>query len=200
MMDPDDAAEMLLEEMARKTGKQLSDSDVLDVGCGTRFAVGIHNRGIAIKRYTGIDIDQKLIKWLQSIVKDKNLEFIHWPVKNPAYNPDGLEMSEFSSLPTNKVFDVISFFSVFTHLNPADAKKMLEFCRPRLKPNGRVFLTAFVVETIEGYEEGKPDQPSLVSRFGKRFFERIIAEKGFVIDAVYPKQQLMASQYVLARN
>jgi len=200
VMAPDDAAEMLLGEMARKTGKSLADSDVLDVGCGTRFAIGIHNRGIAIRHYTGIDIDERLIKWLQANVVDKNLEFVHWPVKNPVYNPNGVEMLQMSSMPTDRVFDIISFFSVFTHLNPPDAKKMLELCRPRLKLDGRIFLTAFVADTVQEYEEGKPDQPSLVSIFGKQFFEQMIAEEGFRIVASYPRQTLMAPHYVLARE
>lgn len=199
-MDPDDAAAMLLMELAKKTGKKLPDIDLLDVGCGTRFAVGIYNGGIPIKSYTGIDIDERLIKWLKSNVADERMEFVHWPVRNPVYNPSGLEMREFPSLPISRVFDVISFFSVFTHLDPSDAKKMLEFCRPRLKLDGRVFLTAFVIDELDGYEEGNPDRPSLVSRFGRRLFETIVSEEGFVIEASHPKQKLMAPHFVLSRK
>lgn len=198
VMDPDDAAAHLLAEMAHKAGKDLATADVLDIGCGTRFAVGILNKPIPIGSYTGVDVYGQLVDWLRLNVADPRQQFIHWPVRNPEYNPGGKPMEAFPGFPTERTFDIVCFFSVFTHLDPADARTMLRFSLPRLRPDGRVFLTAFIADDVEGYVEGQPDRPSLMSRYGRSLFEGILAEAGFAIVAVHPRVQLMAPQYVLA--
>jgi SAM-dependent methyltransferase len=198
IMPPDEAARYLLDEVAAKTGKALPQSDILDVGCGVRFACGIHNLEVPVKSYTGIDIEPRLIRWLKANIPDANLSFHFWPVKNPEYAPDGQPMSEFPGFPVAGGFDIITFFSVFTHLNDGDARIMLRFSKAVLNPGGRIFLTAFVDGAVENYQEGNAERPSLVSKYNIGYFENIVAEQGLRVESRHPAQKLMASHYVLA--
>jgi hypothetical protein len=52
----------LINLATRSVGLQdLSDTDVLDVGCGVRFTQAIVNRRIPIKSYTGIEVYRPLV-------------------------------------------------------------------------------------------------------------------------------------------
>lgn len=194
---PDDAAEYLQREMEAQTGKRLDESSILDVGCGTRFAIAIHNKKLDVGNYTGIDIDAPMVAWLQKNLPE--MTFVHWPVHNPTYNPNGVPLQDQGSFPVVGKYDVICFFSVFTHLNEADARAMLGLAMKSLAEEGRLFLTVFVDEA-EGYREGVPERPSLVSKFGQTLFEEIVEDAGFVIVGFQGARQLMAPQYALKRR
>ncbi len=75
---------------------------------------------------------------------------------------------------------------------------MLEFSKKALNRNGRVFLTVFVSEQTEEYEEGNPDRPSLVSKFRTDFFEELVAEAGLAVVSKYPAMKLAGPHYILA--
>jgi SAM-dependent methyltransferase len=196
-MSPDEATRHLLGLVGERTGKDLASSKILDMGCGTRFAAGIFNLRLLVYKYVGIDIDKDLIDWLIKNIESPNMEFFHWPVRNPEYNPDGRPIQELSKIPVNEYFDIIIFFSVFTHLSPSDTRKMLELSKASLADRGRIFLTVFVHDDVDLYKEGNPDRPSLASRYNRAFFENIVSESGFEIERRYPKEQLMAPQYIL---
>jgi SAM-dependent methyltransferase len=196
-MNPDDAAKHLLQNVEAKTGKVISNSRLIDIGCGTRFGVGIRNHKIPIKYYCGIDIDRELISWMQENIATDCLHFVHWPVQNPEYNPDGADITEMTELPVEGLFDVATFFSVFTHLNPDDSSHLLRLTRRVLTRNGCVFLTAFVKPDIDVYQEGNPDRPSLISLHPKKSFEKLVRGAGFEIVANFLPEPLMAHQYVL---
>ncbi len=198
IMEPDEAAEYLLRLVEERTGKPIEQSRILDVGCGTRFASGIVNRELQVGCYHGIDIEKKMIDWLSRTVDDPRLEFVHWHVHNPVYQPDGTRMQEMDGFPLAGPYDIVTFFSVFTHLDPDDARTMLEFTRKALAPDGRAFLTVFISESENEYEEGDPDRPGLFSRYNRVFFERIIGEAGLEIVGQFPSVKLAAPQYVLA--
>lgn len=198
IMEPDAAAEYLLGLVEERTGKLIRDSNILDIGCGTRFASGIVNREIEIGGYHGIDVEGMLIEWLNKTIDDPRLKFFHWPVHNPVYQPTGTEMKAMDGFPVTENYDIITFFSVFTHLDPDDARTMLQFTRKALKDDGCAFLTVFVSDSESDYEEGNPARPGLVSRYNKAFFEKIIDEAGLNIVGQFPSVKLAAPQYVLA--
>jgi len=65
----EETGSFLIELATQRLGLDtLADSEVLDIGCGVRFAQTIVNRRIPIKRYTGIEVDSQFdIVWLFSV-------------------------------------------------------------------------------------------------------------------------------------
>jgi SAM-dependent methyltransferase len=147
-----DGAVWLIEHMCRHIGTpDLDGLDVLDFGCGVRFAQAIVNRGLAIKRYVGVDVHREMIDFLTANVSDPRLEFVHLDAHNALYNPTGQPLSKLT-VPEieGRRFDLICLFSVFTHLAPPDYAAMLRLLRRFVKPDGRLFYTLFINERTDG--------------------------------------------------
>ena len=52
-------------------------------------------------------------------MSDPRFEFHHFDARNELYNPTGTPLADFEELPVGSArFDLISLFSVFTHLTP----------------------------------------------------------------------------------
>ena len=198
IMPPDDATEFLLSQVEVRTGKKLADTRILDVGCGTRFGVGINNKSLQVGEYVGIDIIEPMMKWLNENVTHPNCNFRYWDVKNPEYRPTGKSMSEFDRFPVEGQFDIILFFSVFTHLAPDDAREMLRLSKNSLKAGGKLFLTVFVDNLTQEYKDEFEARPSLMSKYNTNYFEMLVAESGFEVESRFPPSKLMANSYVLS--
>ena len=142
------AALRLLELLATTIGQaDLGATSVLDMGCGTKFTAAIVNHGVPIRRYVGIDTDAEVIEFLAQHVDDPRLDFHHLDVHNDLYNQTGQPLSSFDRLPVgDERFDVISLFSVFTHLAPHDYTAMLRLLRPHVEPDGRLLYSVFIDE------------------------------------------------------
>ncbi len=109
--------------LLRKVG--LADGmRLVDLGCGSgRLASALH-AGMSIS-YVGIDIVQQLLDYAKS--KAPRYEFIrHRDLSIP--QPDASA-------------DMVSAFSLFTHLLHAESYIYLEECRRILKPGGRVVFS-----------------------------------------------------------
>jgi len=173
--------------MRRVDLKSLEDVDVLDVGCGVRFTMTIINRNIPIKSYTGLEVHKPIIDFLNKKVApyDKRFKFVYWNVKNEMYNPEGVELSDWERLPVAEYFDLIWLFSVFTHLNPTDARAMLQILRKHIREEGRLFFSAFIDDDLEGFEDRAKDSPLLNAYYERRYMELIIEETGWRIEAAF---------------
>lgn len=129
----------------------LTDHDVLDVGCGTKFTEAFVNHQIAIKSYVGVDVYGEMIQFLRENVTDPRFEYFHINVRNELYNPDAPPMTDTTDLGVGgRTFDVIWLFSVFTHLAPDDYRTMLKTLRRYIRPKGRLIYTLFIDELTEG--------------------------------------------------
>src|SRR4051812_38480949 len=85
---PENTGSILINLVVERLGlKDLSESDVLDVGCGVRITQAIIKRDIPIKSYTGVDVHCPLIEYLQREVDDPRFSFSHWNARNAMYNP-----------------------------------------------------------------------------------------------------------------
>jgi SAM-dependent methyltransferase len=148
----DDVAVWLIEHMCSHLDlDNLGDSEVLDMGCGIKFTHALINRSLPIKRYVGIDVYKEMIDFLRENVDDPRFEYFHIDVHNERYNPDGDALSNDTRLPIGESrFDIISLFSVFTHLAPPDYRTMLRILRRYVKPDGRLFYTLYIDEDTEG--------------------------------------------------
>jgi SAM-dependent methyltransferase len=125
----------------------LSQSTVLDMGCGTKFTQAILEYDIAIKQYVGIDVYRDMIEHLRSEVSDPRFEYHHMNTHNEMYNPNGDALSASTSLPVEEsAFDIICLFSVFTHLAPHDYASMLRMLRAYIKDTGKLIFSLYIDE------------------------------------------------------
>src|SRR5271165_899734 len=124
MASPAQTGYSLLEYMASRMGlKDLGECDVLDFGCGGRFAESILNLDYPVKTYVGLDVFKPLMDFLTENVHDPRLKFYHVNLASTYFNPTGEIMSARTKLPVaEKSFDVACMFSVITHQQPNDAK------------------------------------------------------------------------------
>lgn len=80
----------LLQYMAERIGiPDLAGLDILDFGCGSRFAEAITTHDIPLRSYVGIDVYKEMIEFLTQNVNDDRLSFHHVNARNPKYNKSG---------------------------------------------------------------------------------------------------------------
>lgn len=181
----ENGGQFLLELLARRLGRSdLRDVALLDLGCGVRFTQSLINRAIPFKSYTGIDVDRNLIQWLQEHVqsRDARFKFILWDVFNALYNsaPTARPMSAFNRLPADGEFDVITAFSVFTHLGPDDAEQMLRLVRRSIRADGYLFFSAFCHDSsVATFKDANPDVPLSEAYYGREFLEQLLCRTGW---------------------
>lgn len=122
-------------------------SDVLDMGCGTKFTQAFLDYKLPLQHYTGIDVYAEMIAYLQQQVRDPRFEYHHMNIHNAMYNVDGLPLTAETRLPVRgRQFDVICLFSVFTHLAPHDYVNMLKVMRPCIRDHGQLIFSLYLDE------------------------------------------------------
>ncbi len=188
-LDPDETGALMIDQALTALGlDDLSNSSVLDVGCGVRFTQTIINRGLPLKSYTGVDVEPKLIKWLKHNVSDSRFTYAHWKVRNAMYNKRGKPFTRESRLPVDGKFDVIWLFSVMTHLSPDDTDAMLAVLRRHVAPEGRLLFTAIIDDEVDGFVDRVPDKPLLNAVFSNAYMTQLIEKNGWRVERVIPKQ------------
>ena len=184
----DESAKEIIALMAERLGlADFRDTNILDVGCGTRFSAYMINNEVPVKSYTGIDVDEEIIDFLQTAASpvDARFHYAHWPVRNALYNPAGAPLSLQTHLPVAGSFDVIWLFSVFTHLDPDDAAAMLRILRQHIASHGKLIFTCRFNNTVDGFVDRIPEQPLLRAVFSQTLMEKMIIESGWTIDHFY---------------
>jgi len=168
----------------------LSNKDVLDIGCGVRFTQTIINRDIPIKSYTGVDIDKPLIEYLQKNVEDSRFSFYYWHTYNKMYNAGGERLNEKSELPMpkNKKFDAIWMFSVITHNDPRDTESLLFILRRHIQKDGYLLFSAFIDNNIDSFEDRIKDQPLLNAYYNEYFLRKIILKTEWQVKSYHDKR------------
>jgi SAM-dependent methyltransferase len=166
----------------------LRNTDVLDIGCGVRFAQTIINRDIPIKSYTGVDVDRNAIEFLQTEVDDDRFTFAHWDVRNPRSNPNDVHrLSRSTLLPVVGTFDAIWMFSVVTHLDPHDTDALLAILRRAIRPHGALLFSTFLDTEIDTYREDNPDRPSAKTLYNEHFLRELVSRNQWEVQAKYPR-------------
>jgi SAM-dependent methyltransferase len=168
----------------------LSNKDVLDVGCGVRFAQTIINRNLPIQSYTGIDIDRPLIDYLTDNVHDSRFSFQYWDVYNELYNRSGHRLTKHLHLPLNHTqkFDLIWMYSVITHTYPADTECLLTILRRSIKADGRLLFSALLDPTIASFDDRVKDQPLAMAYYNDLFLRQLIVKTGWHLEVLSDKR------------
>jgi SAM-dependent methyltransferase len=189
--------------LCRALGRtDLDGVELLDVGCGTKIVKTLLDGSIPIGHYTGVDIYSPVIDWLNANVSDPRFEFHHFDARNDLYNPGGTPLAGFSELPVGSArFDLISLFSVFTHLNPEDYVAMLHLLRKYVKPNGTLLFSLFLNDPenpspVARALEAKlaSGDPAVVARAQAVVAKALAAKDRGFLDEI-PEQPLMQARY-----
>ena len=163
-------------------------SSLLEIGCGPgRLAIGLLRYLGPINWYHGIDIDRKAIQWCTRFISryHPTFRFEAIDASHDRYNPTGQPMDERFSLPfAAESFDIIYLHSVFANMVEYDVRVYAREFQRLLKPDGRVFLTAFVEEEVppvtlnpEGYVMPCTG-PLHIARYEKTFFFSLFTDHG----------------------
>ena len=126
---------------------------VLDIGCGIgRMAVPLTQYlDVEKGRYNGLDPVEGGIAWCRRFITPvyPNFTFQRLDIAHKLYNPQGKISGEALKLPyPERQFDFVIMTSVVTHLPPDEVLVYLREVARMLKPGGRLFMTAFVVDGI----------------------------------------------------
>lgn len=194
---PENTGSILIQLALVRLGlTDLANSDVLDIGCGVRFAQAIINRDIPIKSYTGVDVHLALIEYLQREVDDPRFSFAHWNAENGKYNPTGVKLRPESSLPVQGNFDLIWLFSVFTHLDPSDANALLAILRRYVRPGGALFFSVFIDPAIETFQAKIPERPLDHPCYSEKYLRELAVKNGWLVSAVHGPRQFIQHHVV----
>jgi SAM-dependent methyltransferase len=195
---PENTGSILMNLVVERLGlKDLSESDILDVGCGVRFTQAIVNRQIPVRSYTGVDVHRPLIEYLQREVDDPRFLFSCWDAHNAKYNPKGAKIAPESCLPIEGTFDIIWLFSVFTHLDPSDANAMLAILRRHIRPDGSMLFSAFLDDKIDSFEDRRPDHPLSYPCYAERYLRELVMANGWNVSSVNPPSREHFIQHYL---
>jgi len=187
---PADIGVSLLQYMCERIGiSDLAGLDVLDFGCGTRFADSIVNRCLPLKSYVGIDVDKPMIDFLRSNVVDPRMSFFHLNARNIVYNPDGEPIDAAAALPIgNRRFDLACMFSVITHQMPDDARAIFSVLRRYVRSKSWLFFSAKFEEGDFGYRESMPESPTALSIYTPALIKVILKGAGWRVVSMVPPQ------------
>jgi SAM-dependent methyltransferase len=159
--------------------------DVLDVGCGVRFAAAIVNRGISIGSYTGVDVSRPIVDFLSAnLAHDLRFRFHHWNARNAMYNPEGEDMAALA-LPVEGDYDAIWMFSVVTHLDPGDTATLLAKLRNHVRPAGKLLFSAFIDDAVESFDDRAVNTLEN-AYYGRRVMESLIENAGWRVESEHP--------------
>lgn len=171
-----------------------ASSSILDIGCGVgRLPIGLLAEFGEFTGYTGVDVDATSIHWCRTHIEARHpgMRFVHLDVANPRYNRNGQPITDAFRLPwESDEFDAIFLYSVFSHMEKDDVCAYLKEFRRVLRPQGGVFLTAFVESGVSDVAVNPPDYGPLrwrgalhCVRYSDSFFERLAGESGLEIVA-----------------
>src|SRR5262249_38985285 len=126
---------------------------VLEIGCGPgRMALPLTGYLAADGRYVGVDVVARAIRWCQLHITPRhpNFTFLHADLFNRRYNPRGAIQARDYVFPfLDGSFDFVFLTSVFTHMDPEDARHYLHEIARLLQPTGRLFCTWFLLNDAQ---------------------------------------------------
>ena len=158
------------------------DDDVLDLGCGFgRVAIPLADYLAPSASYRGVDVVPEAVTWCQRHIGNRhpNFMFQHADLANTLYNPGGsLTAAEYSFPFPDSSFSVVFAASLFTHMLSGGVAHYLGETARVLRPDGRLFATFFVLDSVAWELVHRPGHGSP--------FTRSVGD-AFVIDPSQPE-------------
>lgn len=120
---------------------------VLDIGCGTGRMAAPLTTFLTTGTYDGFDIVERSIKWCQKAYAPfPNFRFHFVDLHNKRYNRGRISAEQYRFPFPDQSFDFVFLTSVFTHMQKKDVAHYLTEIARVLAPEGRAFLTAFLLD------------------------------------------------------
>lgn len=168
------------------TLKPLEQARILDWGCGCKISQAIVEYDISVRQYVGVDIDRPMLDHLiRTNPLPTVLSYLHRDIQNAMYNPDGPPMRDVLLAERDLqvgAFDLVTMFSVITHMSPDDTRTLLTFLRTRVHEDGVLLFTAFVNDEADvNFYDQEPDKPLLRATYRRSYLEHIIEASGWRI-------------------
>ena len=188
IMTPEESGRWLLERMRQQIGfSSYAKTRLLDFGCGVRFSQALVNTDFRIGFYVGIDIDRPMIEFLQKEVRSDSFQYIFVDAYHPMYNPRGTLRSSELELPLSESdFDIVCMFSVITHQNPDDSRRIFYLLRQHVTVDGHLFFTCFLDDSISDYEDRSPDKNGGRCFYNSRFLTDLVESVGWRFSSSAP--------------
>lgn len=186
---PADTGVQLLNYMCERIGiPDLAGRDVLDFGCGARFADSIINRNVPVGSYVGVDVYKEMIDFLVENATDPRLSFYHLDAENPLYNMEGAPLGPNTRLPVgDRLFDVLCMFSVITHQSPGNAASIFAILRRYAKKDGRLFFSAYLDDSKGDHHEVFPEKPNLLAAYAPAYLTGLLETAGWRVLSIVPR-------------
>lgn len=156
---------------------------ILDFGCGVKLVQALLEQDYGHVRYAGVDVYAEMIDYLRSHVNDPRFEFGTLNFHNAMYNKKGMPMTAESRLPiADDLFDIITMFSVITHMVPEDALATFRILRGYAAPGAKLIFSTFIdAAQTEDFIDKVPDRPLLNAFYRKEFLDGLIERGGWLI-------------------
>jgi len=189
-----DSAVASIALLAREIGvDDLSEKNVLDIGCGVKFTQAFYGLEIPVMRYHGVDVDRDMIAFLSANVKHSKFTYKHIDIYNAMYHKSGPPLSADIDIgAAGRTFDLICLFSVFTHLEPNDYRAMLALVRKYIAAHGTLVFTSFIDNSIsEDFKDSDPKRPLLKAVYRESAINAFVTEASWSVERVvqHPGQQ-----------
>lgn len=195
-------------EQLRRLVTLSSRTRLLDLGCGPgRLLIGLLREHVEFASYLGVDVDPAAVEWAGANLQARRprIAFERVDVLNERYNRDGTSAVRLPVADRSR--DVVTLFSVFSHMRLADVAQNLDEIARVLAPDGKVVLTAFVEQGVPAETENPEGYltswrgPLHCVRFDRHVLESMMHGAGFVVDAfAYRQHRGTQSIYVLRRR
>jgi SAM-dependent methyltransferase len=136
---------------------------MLDIGSGMgRKTIPLLSYLDDTARYIGLDIDRDQVRWCSRNITPRNFRFtfIHVDLFNKFYNHSGaIPPSKFVLPFPDNSFDVVSLWSVFTHMYPDDVAHYLAEIGRVLRPGGQLASSYYLIndDALAALKNGKTD-------------------------------------------
>lgn len=165
--------------------RPIAGSTILDFGCGVKLTQGLYERDSPQRRYVGLDVYRQMIEYLQECLQDDpKYSYATVNFQNTMYNREGVRMTADSVLPIDdQHFDIITMFSVITHMEPEDARAILQILRRYAGSDTLLLFSTFIDDAQhEDFVDENSERPLLRARYRRSFIEGITRDAGWRIE------------------
>lgn len=183
----DESAKEIIALMAERLGlADFRDTNILDVGCGTRFSAYMINNEVPVKATPALMSTKKLLifcKQLQALLM--HVFIMHtgrFATHFTTQQARRCHCKHICLLPDRLMsFGCFCFYA----LDPDDAAAMLRILRQHIASHGKLIFTCRINNTVDGFVDRVPEQPLLRAVFSQTLMEKMIIESGWTIDHFY---------------
>lgn len=124
-------------------------SQIVEIGCGSgRLAYPLSGYLNEAGGYVGFDVSKNALRFAERLVASRrpDFRFVHADLHSDEYNAAGTQQAASFRFPAaERSADAVVAISVFTHLLEPDAASFLQQIARVLKPEGRAYITAYVL-------------------------------------------------------